>query len=167
MKLKELDKYYKTEAKLDQFIEAQDLITSAIFSGWKIDFEINPNEDYDADNRDDHPSLISTYVWAPERWNEDRIEDLYLLTYTYPQAIIELAARLKDIIEDYNCPYCSMLNGHGKEWDISDKSVCIVRVGTSYAKTVNYEEYIHSSYSDGVNITHCPFCGKKLIEDAN
>lgn len=98
MKLKELDKHYKTETKLDQFTKAQNLITSAIFSGWKIDFEVNSNEDYDADNRDDHPSLISTYVWAPERWNEDHIEDLHLLTYTYPQAIIELAARLKDVM---------------------------------------------------------------------
>lgn len=166
MKLKELDKHYKTEAKLDQFTKAQNLITSAIFSGWKIDFEVNSNEDYDADNRDDHPSLISTYVWAPSRWDEDHIEDLHLLTYTYPQAIIELATQLKDVIEDYNCPYCSMLNDHGKEWAVSDKSVCIVRAGTSYADIVNYEDYTRSEYAKKVAITHCPFCGKKLVKYA-
>ena len=39
MKLKELEKPYKAETHRDHFTKAQDLITSAIFSGWKIDFE--------------------------------------------------------------------------------------------------------------------------------
>ena len=81
MKLKELEKPYKTETHLDHFTKAQDLITSAIFSGWKIDFEVDFNEDYEADNEEEYPSLVKTYVWAPERWDEDYISKLHLLTW--------------------------------------------------------------------------------------
>lgn len=39
MKLKELEKPYKAETHRDHFTKAQDLITSAIFSGWKIRYQ--------------------------------------------------------------------------------------------------------------------------------
>lgn len=48
MKIKELESPYKTATNLEHFTKAQDLITSAIFSGWKIDFDTEPNEDYEA-----------------------------------------------------------------------------------------------------------------------
>lgn len=164
MKLKELEKPYKTETHLDHFTKAQDLITSAIFSGWKIDFEVDFNEDYEADDKEEYPSLVKTYVWAPERWGEDYISELHLLTWTYPQAVIELAARLKKVIQNYNCPYCSMLNGHGKEWDMTGKKVCIV-CGYNGAKIVNFEDYIRDEYAQRISITHCPFCGRNLANE--
>ena len=95
MKLKELEKPYKAETHRDHFTKAQDLITSAIFSGWKIDFEAEPNEDYEASDEEEYPLLIKTYVWAPERWDEDYIDELHFLNWFYPQAAIELATRLK------------------------------------------------------------------------
>lgn len=169
MKLKELEKPYKTETHLDHFTKAQDLITSAIFSGWKIDFEVDFNEDYEADDEEEYPSLVKTYVWAPERWGEDYISELHLLTWTYPQAVIELAARLKKVIQNYNCPYCSMLNGVGKTWkygQLEDKNECIAFDTTErgYFLT-DYNDFIHCTQTGRIQIFNCPFCGRSLNEE--
>lgn len=166
MKLKELEKPYKAETHIDHFTKAQDLITSAIFSGWKIDFEVEPNEDYEVDDANEYPSLVKTYVWAPERWDEDYISELHLLTWTYPQAVIELAACLKKAIKNYNCPYCSMLDGVGKSWkygQLKDKNECIAFDDreNSYILT-DYNDFLHHTQTGRIKISNCPFCGRKL-----
>lgn len=164
MKLKELEKFYKAETHLDHFTKAQDLITSAILSGWKIDFESEPNEDYEASDEEEYPLLIKTYVWAPERWDEDYIDELHFLNWFYPQTAIELATHLKKVIRNYNCPYCSMLNGHGKEWDMTGKKICIARRSND-AIIVNFDDFLQAEYAYKLGITHCPFCGRKLVNE--
>lgn len=169
MKLKELEKFYKAETHLDYFTKAQDLITSAILSGWKIDFETEPNEDYEASDEEEYPLLIKTYVWAPERWDEDYIDELHFLNWFYPQAAIELATHLKKVIRNYNCPYCSMLNGVGKTWkygQLEDKTECIAFDTTErgYFLT-DYNDFIHCTRTGRIQIFNCPFCGRPLNEE--
>ncbi|MBB1080219.1 hypothetical protein H5S09_02790 [Limosilactobacillus sp. STM2_1] len=168
MKLKELEKPYKAETHIDHFTKAQNLITSAIFSGWKIDFEVEPNEDYEAGDANEYPSLVKTYVWAPERWDEDYIDELHLLTWTYPQAVIELAARLKKTIKSYNCPYCSMLNGVGKTWKYGQlkKNECIAfdNRENSYILT-DYNDFLCHNQTGYIKISNCPFCGRNLANE--
>ncbi|MGN1282711.1 MAG: hypothetical protein ACI4UB_02705 [Limosilactobacillus sp.] len=170
MKLKNLDSFYKAETHLKPFMEAQDLITSAILSGWKIDFETEPNEDYETSDDEEYPSLIKTYVWAPERWDEDYIQELYFINWFYPQAAIELAAALKKVIKDYNCPYCSMLNGTGKTWrygQLEDKE-CIAfdKVVNSYILT-DYDDFTACNQTGFIKISNCPFCGRSLVNETN
>lgn len=169
MKLKELEKPYKAETHRDHFTKAQDLITSAIFSGWKIDFEAEPNEDYEASDEEEYPLLIKTYVWAPERWDEDYIDELHFLNWFYPQAAIELATRLKKVIRNYNCPYCSMLNGVGKTWkygQLEDKTECIAfdTAERGYFLT-DYNDLIYCTRTGRIQIFNCPFCGRKLVNE--
>lgn len=168
MKLKELKKQYRVEKYLDHFTKAQDLITSAIFNGWKIDFDTEPNEDYEASDDEEYPLLIETYVWAPERWGEDHIQELHFLNWFYPQAVIELASALKKVIKDYNCPYCSMLNGVGKTWkygQLEDRMECIAFDNTdnSYFLT-DYNDFVHRTRTGRIQIFNCPFCGRSLIQ---
>lgn len=169
LKLKELEKPYKAETHLDHFTKAQDLITSAIFSGWKIDFEAEPNEDYEASDEEEYPLLINTYVWAPERWDEDYIDELHFLNWFYPQAAVELATHLKKVIRNYNCPYCSMLNGVGKTWkygQLKDQDECIAFDTTErgYFLT-DYNDFIHFTQTGRIQIFNCPFCGRSLNEE--
>lgn len=168
MKLKELKKQYRVEKYLDHFTKAQDLITSAIFNGWKIDFDTEPNEDYEVSDDEEYPLLIETYVWAPERWGEDHIQELHFLNWFYPQAVIELASALKKVIKDYNCPYCSMLNGVGKTWkygQLKDHKECIAfdKSEDSYILT-DYDDFINYTQTGSIKISNCPFCGRSLIQ---
>lgn len=169
MKLKELKEPYKAESNLKHFLKAQDLITQAIFAGWKIDFEVEPNEEYETDDNEDYPSLVKTYVWAPERWNEDYIQGLHLLAWYYPQAVIELAAKLKNVIKNYNCPYCSMLNGVGKRWpygQLEDKQMCIAFEKRTQTYTItDYRDFISCTQIGKKEIRYCPFCGRPLNEE--
>lgn len=166
MKLKKLEEQYKTETNLNRFSKSQDLVTSAILNGWKIDLEVETNEEYDADDDGDYPCLVKTYVWAPERWDEDYIEELHLLGWTYPQALIQLATRLKKVIKNYNCPYCSMLNGVGKCWksgQLNNEKMCIAfyRKAQTYLIT-NYDDFVSDTRTGALEIKHCPICGRKL-----
>ena len=166
MKIKELESQYKAATHLEHFTKAQDLITSAIFSSWKIDFDTEPNEDYEESNDDEYPLLIKTYVWAPERWDEDYIQELHFLNWFYPQAVIELASALKKAIKDYNCPYCSMLNGVGKTWkygQLKDRKECIAfdKSEDSYILT-DYDDFINYTKTGSIKISNCPFCGRSL-----
>lgn len=168
MKIKELESPYKTATNLEHFTKAQDLITSAIFSGWKIDFDTEPNEDYEASDDEKYPLLTKTYVWAPERWDEDYIQELHFLDWFYPQAVIELASALKKVIKDYNCPYCSMLNGVGKTWkfgQLEDHKECIAfdKSEDSYILT-DYDDFINYTQTGSIKISNCPFCGRSLIQ---
>lgn len=168
MKIKELEKPYKTATNLEHFTKAQDLITSAIFSGWKIDFDTEPNEDYEISDDEEYPLLIKTYVWAPERWDEGHIQELHFLNWFYPQAVIELAASLKKVIKDYNCPYCSMLNSVGKTWkygQLEGHKECIAfdKTENSYILT-DYDDFIHCTRTGSIKISNCPFCGRSLIQ---
>lgn len=168
MELKELKKQYRVEKYLDHFTKAQDLITSAIFNGWKIDFDTEPNEDYEASDDEEYPLIIETYVWAPERWGEDHIQELHFLNWFYPQAVIELASALKKVIKDYNCPYCSMLNGVGKTWkfgQLEDHKECIAfdKSEDSYILT-DYDDFINYTQTGSIKISNCPFCGRSLIQ---
>lgn len=167
MKINELESSYKATTHLKHFTEAQDLITSAIFSGWKIDFDTEPNEDYEASDDEEYPLLIKTYVWAPERWDEDHIQELHFLNWFYPQAVIKLASALKKVIKDYNCPYCSMLNGVGKPWkygQLEDHKECIAfnKSEDSYILT-DYDDFINYTQTGSIKISNCPFCGRSLI----
>lgn len=168
MKIKELESPYKTATHLKHFTKSQDLITSAIFSGWKIDFDTEPNEDYEASDDEEYPLLIKTYVWAPERWDEDYIQELHFLNWFYPQTVIELASALKKVIKDYNCPYCSMLNGVGKTWkfgQLEDHKECIAfdKSEDSYILT-DYDDFINYTQTGSIKISNCPFCGRSLIQ---
>ncbi|OYS46628.1 hypothetical protein CBF87_05730 [Limosilactobacillus reuteri] len=169
MKLKELEKPYKAETHLDHFTKAQDLITSAILSGWKIDFEAEPNEDYEASDEEEYPLLIKTYVWAPERWDEDYIDELHFLNWFYPQAAVELATHLKKVIRNYNCPYCSMLNGVGKTWKYGqlkgqDECIAFDTTERGYFLT-DYNDFTDCTRTGRIQIFNCPFCGRSLNEE--
>ncbi|MCC4372880.1 hypothetical protein, partial [Limosilactobacillus reuteri] len=120
-------------------------------------------------DEEEYPLLIKTYVWAPERWDEDYIDELHFLNWFYPQAAVELATHLKKVIRNYNCPYCSMLNGVGKTWkygQLKDKDECIAFDTTErgYFLT-DYNDFIEYTQTGRIQIFNCPFCGRKLVNE--
>lgn len=159
-----------TTGEVKQIYEALDLVDKAVKQGWKIDIETKePDNLTDTANNE-----VVSYVYAPERWNEDYIGVLHISRTSYTELLLSLKPMLEKVMANYHCPYCSMLNGEGKVWGSP-----IPDVNNTYpandnkigqVRMVKYENQIRITIdgdcladdSNYIQVKNCPFCGRKL-----
>lgn len=158
-----------TTGEVKQIYEALDLVDKAVKQGWKIDIEIKEPDNLTGTINNE----VVSYVYAPERWNEDYIGVLHISRTSYTELLLSLKPMLEKVMGNYHCPYCSMLNGEGKVWgkpvindcypvnDDKDGQVRMVRYEDQIRVTVD-GDYLADDDSNYIQLKNCPFCGRKL-----
>lgn len=158
-----------TNSEVKQVYKALDLVDKAVKQGWKIDIETKePDNLTDTANNE-----VVSYIYAPERWNEDYIGFLHISRTSYHELLLSLKLRLEKVMNSYYCPYCSMLNGEGKVWGKPVINDCYPANDdkTGEVRLVKYEDQIRVTVDDipltndddkPIYIKNCPFCGRKL-----